>query len=67
MNFLALSLRLWSGLDVFQPQCGRRNPNAIALRSTQTQLDHQHVDAYAETALMLAAKMHNTMKKVKAL
>ena len=26
MNFLALSLRLWSGLDVFQPQCGRRNP-----------------------------------------
>ncbi len=31
MNFLALSLRLWSGFDVLQPRCGRTNPNAIAL------------------------------------
>ena len=45
MNFLALSLRLWSGLDVFQPQCGRRNPNAIAL--TPTGLDRiTHFDCH---------------------
>ena len=40
MNFLALSLRLWSGLDVFQPQCGRRNPNAIALAGADGLYDH---------------------------
>ncbi len=36
MNFLVLSLRLWSGFDVFQPQCGRTNPNAIALPGDHT-------------------------------
>ncbi len=32
MNFLAFSLRLWSGFDVFHLEVDRTNPNAIALR-----------------------------------